>query len=647
MTPLGVTPTIAALLATALTVPGPPATYAPADKLGFGTARQAASPVWFTLGRTGLTEVFYPDLSTPATRDLKLVVDGREAADPRTEPVGRLRFRQVFRGEGWRASFTWTTDPGRAAVLADVELHADRPVTAQVVFDPNLSRDGDDDSAVDQPDALVARDASTASALVAEEGITPRGSTTGNVVQTGDLRVDGVRDRRTTLSLGFGTTPREALGTARSSLAEGFARHARRYDRGWEDHLRSLARPRSADRALYDASVLVLAATEDKRNPGAFVASPGFPWAFGFDRGIAPEFGSYALVWPRDQYQVASALLAAGDRAAADRALDFMLRVQQQPDGHLPQNTRVTGEPYWTNVQQDEQAAPMLLAHLLGRTDRSTLDGLVRAAEFMVSQPDAPFTQQERWENQSGYSPGTIAAEIAGLVCLADLLRRAGDPRAARYLAIADEWERRVEEWTVTRTGPFSAKPYYLRLTKDGEPDAGTTYNPGDNHPVEIDQRAAVDPSFLELVRLGVRPHDDPVVRDTVRVVDEQLKEGRFWHRYNGDGYGERADGGLWNIHSDGTRTYGRTWPIFAGERGEYELLAGDHRAARGRLADMATAANAGRMLPEQVWRGRGTTSATPLAWTHAQYVRLAWSIDAGAPVERPAVVACRYAGCR
>ncbi|QFZ23715.1 glycoside hydrolase family 15 protein [Saccharothrix syringae] len=633
------TPLVAVLLASALTVPGPPATYMPADKQGFGTAHQRSSPVWFTLGRTGLNEVFYPDLSTPATRDLRLVVDGRTADHAHTEPVGRLRYRQVFRGPGWRAEITYTTDPSRATVLADLRLDADRPADVRVVFDPNLSRDGDDDTAVDQPDALVARDSRSASALVATGGIEPVGATTGNVVQTGALRLDR---GRTTLAMGFGATPGEALTTARTSLAEGFQRHAHRYDRGWDDYLRGLERPRSADRALYETSLMVLAATEDKRNPGAFVASPGFPWAFGFDRGIAPEFGSYALVWPRDQYHVASAMIAAGDTAAAHRALDFMLRVQQQPDGHLPQNTRVTGEPYWTNVQQDEQAAPMLLAWLLGRTDRATLDGLARAAEFMVSQPDAPFTQQERWENQSGYSPGTIAAEIAGLVCLADLLQRAGDPRAARYLGIADGWERRVEEWTVTRTGPFSDRPYYLRLTKDGRPDAGTAYNPGDNYPTAIDQRAAVDPSFLELVRLGVRRHDDPVVRNTVRVVDDQLKRGPFWHRYNGDGYGERADGGPWNIGHG--RTYGRLWPIFAGERGEYELLAGDPAAARRRLADVASTANAGRMLPEQVWQGRGTTSATPLAWTHAQYVRLAWSIDAGAPVERPAVVACRYA---
>jgi glucoamylase len=278
----------------------------------------------------------------------------------------------------------------------------------------------------------------------------------------------------------------------------------------------------------------------------------------------------------------------------------------------------------------------------------------------MVSYPNAPFSEQERWENQSGYSPATIAAEIAGLVCLADLLTRAGDTAGAtRYLTVADQWATKVESWTVTHNGPLSPNPYYLRLTKDGNPNAGTTYNLGDNNVGEVDQRAVVDPSFLELVRLGVRPASDPIIRDTIAVVDatlgEQTPVGQLWHRFTNDGYGETATGAPWNINwPTPTRTYGRLWPIFAGERGEYELLAGNPRAAQGRLKTMAATANSGLMLPEQVWDnaappgvrpGTPSTSATPLAWTHAQYVRLAWSLAAGHPVAQPSVVACRYTG--
>jgi glucoamylase len=338
---------------------------------------------------------------------------------------------------------------------------------------------------------------------------------------------------------------------------------------------------------------------------------------------------------------------------------------QQQPDGHLPQNTTVWGKPVWTSVQLDETSDPVILAWQLRRTNAYTWRHVRRALHFILNFSTeghaAPYTQQERWENQSGYSPATIAAEIAALVCGARIADANGAHALARhYRAVADNWQRRVNGWTATTNGPYSPKPYYLRLTKDGNPDAGTTYDLGDTGPNGVDQRAVVDPSFLELVRLGVKPASGPVVRNTVAVVDKQLAvrtpNGVFWHRYNGDGYGEQRDGGPWNIgFPAGSRTtLGRVWPIFAGERGEYRLLVG--RSAAAQLAAMAKASNDSLLIPEQVWDGRPPTgqpgfpagepthSATPLAWSHAQFIRLAWSMAAGHPVEQPRVVACRYA---
>ncbi|MGI5504111.1 glycoside hydrolase family 15 protein [Lentzea sp. CA-135723] len=570
----------------------------PADKQGYGTARSAASPVWFTLGHQGLSEIFFPDLSTPATRETRLLVDGKpgraytEPADDRS-----LTFRQRLRGDGWQAEITYVTDPRRAAVLADVDLKAQRPV--RVSIDHISMKAG----------------SSVASTLPGEP----------------------VRRARGTFAVGFGE------GVAEAAVKRGFRDAAKEYAQGWHSYLDGLKRPRSADRRLYDMSVMVLAATEDKTHPGASIASPSFPWAFGFDRELAPELGPYALVWPRDLYHVSTAMIAAGDRGFAERSLDFMLQKQQQPDGHLPQNTRVDGTPVWLKVQLDQVAAPLLLAWHLGRTKKSTVDSLRRSADYLLTYPNAPFSEQERWENQDGYSPATIASAVAGLVCFADLLQRNGE-NADKYLQAADAWQKRVEGWTATRTGPYEPKPYYLRLTKDGQPDAATKYNLGDNNPTDIDQRAVVDPSFLELVRLGLKRADDPTVRNTVRVVDQQLKEQGYWHRFTQDGYGETADGRPWGINwPTATRTYGRLWPLLTGERGEYELLNGQKATAAQRLKEIAATANSGLMLPEQVWDGRGTGSATPLAWTHAQYVRLAWSLDAGRPVERPAVVATRY----
>jgi glucoamylase len=235
------------------------------------------------------------------------------------------------------------------------------------------------------------------------------------------------------------------------------------------------------------------------------------------------------------------------------------------------------------------------------------------------------------------------------------------DGKAVEYEATADEWQAQVEGWTATTTGPYSPDPYYLRLTKDGNPDDGSTYDLGDNYaPNPIDERLVVDQSFLGLVLWGVKPPDDPTVVNSLAVGDEVLRadtpHGPIWHRFTFDGYGETREGGDWDLFpTPANQTLGRAWPLLAGERGEYELLAGGD--ARPRLQTIGETANDGLMLPEQVWDGRpptgepgfeageGTRSATPLAWTHAQFIRLAWSIDAGTPIERPSIVACRYAG--
>ena len=234
-------------------------------------------------------------------------------------------------------------------------------------------------------------------------------------------------------------------------------------------------------------------------------------------------------------------------------------------------------------------------------------------------------------------------------MCAADIARRNGaEADAVRYERVADRWAGAVERWTATSTGPYSDDPYYLRLTTDRRPDHDSRSEAGSRR---VDQRKVVDPSFLELVRLGVKRFDDPVILNTLSVIDQRLRgttpNGAFWRRFSFDDYGERADGGSWGTRGS---TFGRLWPVLAGERGEYELLAG--RPADASLKAMADAGNGGGMIPEQVWDGRpptrspageGTSSATPLAWSHAQLVRLAWSIDGGAPVEQPSIVACRY----
>src|SRR5215217_1370428 len=683
--------------------PGDPAVWTPADKDGFGTSKTATSKVWYTLNNGELTEVYYPNLGTPSVRDLPFIVsDGKTFADLETEATTQhvqlvdnraLEYRQIDTDKDgkYRITKTYVTDPDRSTVLVDVtfESLSGKPYQLYALYDPALNNDGIDDSATSQDGQLLASDGKVASALVAAPGFGQvssgylgksdgwtdlkgdykmdwnyRSASSGNVVQTARTSVNGLLgNQHLTLSLGFGGDKVAALGEAQGSLTNAFQNVETAYQTGWHDYLGSLkAAPASVgssgslEHTTYDVSAMTLAAHEDKTYRGAYIASPTMPWVWG--TGLENPSGAYHLVWSRDLYEIATALIEDGDRAGAERALTYLFERQQRPDGSFPQNSTVDGKEHWTNTQLDEVADPIVLAWQLRRNDANTWSHVKNAADYIVA--NGPSTPQERWENQSGWSPATIAAEIAGLVCAAQIARANGDAAsAAHYEATADNWQQKVESWTATTNGPYSPKPYYLRLTKDAQPNNGTTYSIGDGGPSAADQRAIVDPSFLELVRLGVKRANDPTILNTIKVVDDQLgvstPNGTFWHRFNFDGYGETRDGGPWDVTKPDTfQTIGRIWPIFAGERGEYELTAG-MPGARGRLASMALAGNQGHMIPEQVWdenppsgqpgfpRGEGTLSATPLAWSHAQFVRLAWSIDAGAPVEQPSVVACRY----
>ncbi len=681
--------------------PGAPALWTPGDKDGFGTSTTLTSTVWHTLGGGELTEVYYPDLGTPAVRDLQFAVsDGKSWVDREREDTRHaltltdrrsLSYRQVNTDPDgrYRLTKTYTTDPSRSVLLIRVHFESltNKPLRLYALYDPSLSGNGDDDSGSTAGTALIASDAKAASALVAAPAFTKTsngylGSSdgwsdlraddtmdwnyasapAGNVVQTGRLELTGkAGSRDATLALGFGTSSPAARSAANASLASGYETAERAYRSGWHGYLSDRSRPRSVagHEQLYDVSLMVLAASEDKTYRGAGIASPTMAWVWG---QLAGYNGPYHLVWSRDLYQVATAQLAAGDRAAAGRALDYLWTRQQQPDGCLPQNSNLDGTPHWGGLQLDEVADPILLASQLGRTDAETWSHVKRAAECILAKGP---TTQERWENANGYSPASIGAEIAGLVCAARIAQAngAGD-LAARYRSVADDWRAQLDHWTVTTNGPLSSSPYFLRLSVDGDANAGTTYTIADGGPT-VDQRTVVDTSFLELVRLGVLRADDPDVLSTLPVVDRELgvdtPSGQFWHRFNHDGYGETPDGRPFGTN-DGI---GRLWPIFAGERGEYELAAGQlggnlaaaRAAATTRLDAIANTANDGLMLPEQVWDdnapagtggrapGTGTGSATPLGWTHAQFVRLAWSIDAGRPVERPSVVSCRYDG--
>ncbi len=664
--------------------PGSIPTWTAASKDGLGTSTTTDSTVWFTLQGGVLTEVYYPRLDNADVRTLEFAVsDGKRVWLESTDmehSIERvhddsLEYRQSSRDAAgtFKIAKTYATDPHRDTLLIDVTFTADPKYSLYVLFDPALNNTGAGDTGYSSDGALVAVKNGTAVALASSTGLKNTSSgfagssdgytdlllhhelawryeraDNGNVVQA--AKVDG---GHFTLALGFGHSPNDAVDAAKASLERGFAATSDEYNRGWSAYAQTLRKARPPYENEFQLAAMVLKAHEDKTYRGAMIASMSIPWGFALS-SQKPDVGGYHLIWARDLYEVATAMMAAGDRAAAERALDYLFNVQQKSDGSFPQNSWLDGRPYWTKLQMDEVAYPLVLAWQLGRMDAATWQKHVRpAAEFIVSR--GPATEEERWEEVSGYSPSTIAAEIAGLVCASEIAKhnRANDD-AARYLSKADEWASNLEKMLVTHKGhlggPLAAQGYYFRIGDSLNPDDGfqlDVRNGGGVH----DQADVVDAGFLELVRLGIRPANDPAIERSVEVVDQNIRiqtpNGPSFRRYSSDGYGETFFGGPWLGQG-----VGRLWPIFTGERGEYEVARG--RDASVYLNAMLHFANDGGMIPEQVWDraepttsrfvfGEGTGSATPLAWSMAQFIRLVVCVEDNRVVEQPSVVATHF----
>jgi glucoamylase len=661
--------------------PGSMPTWTSGAKEAVGTAVTTESKVWFTLEDGIMTEAYYPRLDTADVRTLEFAVsDGRrvwlESTDMRHSieqtDEDALAFRQTNRDPNgqFQIAKTYVTDPRHDTLMIDVAFSGSPKYALYVLYDPSLKNSGYGDTGYLQGDALVAQKSDIASAMIgsanfemassgfagASDGYTDlllhhklewsyARAEKGNVIQ-----VAKIGEKHFVLALGFGTTPSGAIAAAQGSLERGFSRVSAEYAKGWHEYVEGLRRETGPYAHEFRLAAMVLKAHEDKTYRGAMIASMSIPWGNAVEAD-KPTVGGYHLVWARDLYEVATALLAAGDRPAAERALKYLFTVQQKPDGSFPQNSWLDGKPYWTALQMDEVAYPMILAWQLGQTDRDTwIHHLRPAAEFVVAH--GPATEEERWEEVPGYSPSTIAAEIAGLICAADIAGKNGAEEDARhYLQTADDWNAHLEGWLVTSTGHLGGADdpgaYYMRIDNNTDPNDGYKLDVRNGGGV-WDERDVADAGFLELVRLGVRPANDPTIERSVKIVDATIRvetpNGPSFHRYSHDGYGETFFGGPWLGQG-----IGRLWPIFTGERGEYEVALGQDPTSY--LQAMLHFANQGGMIPEQVWDraepasatlvfGEGTGSATPLAWSMAQFIRLVVCAQEKKIVEQPSIVA-------
>jgi glucan 1,4-alpha-glucosidase len=652
-----------------------------------------------------------------------------DTIERRVEPVDddALRYRHVFsedgnsRGHAWRLTVEYATDPEHDALVADVNFTAkgDREYQVFAVGDAALANTGTRDRGLrvgetgnynllvrdpsaytgDVDDPLLADENgdgySVAMALAAADrfewatvGVAgsdammelfageelPDSRTSvddENVVLVG--RLGSGSSVTGTLAVGFArrANTAAALGEANGALERGFGTVKKAYADTWRSALSETTVPDAVDGGLatqYRTALMSLIAVEDKTYHGASIASPSVPWGGAVTADEAKGYG-YNFVWSRDLYQVFSVFMETGFEHIAREQLEYIYDHQQDGGGFIPQNTYVNGTTRWGGEQMDNISFPAVMAYQLWESGVDFGDAgyeyehVRRSADYVAR--NGPATAQERWEEEAGYSPSSIAAEIAGLACAGKLAIETGETGDALvWLALADHWTNCVEAWTATDTGTdrHEETPYYIRVSRDGDPDAGHLRTLANDGPT-LDERDIIDAGFLDLVRLGIKPPDDPVMRNSLREVDSTIRvdanSTAGFYRYNGDGYGERATGdpgAPWSVEYSGK---GRLWPLLTGERAEYELLAEEPGGQGGLdpadcLETISEFANSGRMIAEQVWDrehgteynwtfGEGTGSATPLAWSMAQYVRLAHGIDAGEPVETPAFVKRRY----
>jgi glucoamylase len=686
--------------------PGIEPRWTSSAKEGVGTAYHTSCRLWFTLSHGIVNEIYYPHVDQPNTRDFQfLISDGEtfcheEKRDlthtidyperdclfyrlTNVEPRGRYRLvKYVF------------ADPHRSVLLVHTKLEVfDQSLRGRLslyaLLAPHLAGCGAGNSGcyseIGDNKLLHAQRQTTHLLMACSNGFSRRSvgyvgfsdgwqdlmhnfkmdwefqsAENGNIALTAEVKLRD--DDEFTIALAFGRSYQSAATKLFQSLAEPFELKREAYIRQWQraviDPEFDFSSDTTDDGGMYRLSRCVLLAHEDKVFQGAIVASLSIPW--GETKGDQ-DLGGYHLVWTRDLVHSATALLATGQIGTPLRALIWLAAIQR-PDGSFPQNSWIDGTAYWSGLQLDQVAFPILLAWRLHKQDALDLFTpramIVRAAARLIAQ--GPVTAQDRWEENAGYSPSTLAVVIAALVCTAEWAKEFGKPEVGDFiLSYADWLAAHVEQWTVTTEGELveGFPRHYIRINPtdpnapDPHADPNKTIiqlaNGGGIHPA----RNIVGGDFLHLVRFGIRDPNDPVVRDSIEVIDHvlkhDLKQGPGWRRYNHDGYGQKDDGSAF----DGTGV-GRCWPILTGERGHYELAAG--RDPKLFITSMEDFANEGGMLTEQVWdgpdllharmkRGCPTGAAMPLCWSHAEYVALVRSRRDGVCYDRVEPAFQRY----
>ncbi|MGH8137987.1 MAG: glycoside hydrolase family 15 protein [Steroidobacteraceae bacterium] len=659
--------------------PGIAPTWCSSDK-DFVTTALGASRVWVTVGHGIVNEIYWPSTGEPQVRDFSFYLVGA---------TGWIDLKRVQRyrlatpgpylplltithyGADYQLTLEILPDPRRDVLLVRFDIEG--PYRLVVILAPHLGSSGRDNCAWVRDCIGYAQRGDTAVCLAASSPLSHlscgyvgicdgwqdlhrHGSLTYDFTRAdaGTVALSGeAQGRSGVLAVGFSESARGAHTLVRTALAMGFDALRAEFLGAWQAWGAQLQLPRPND-VLGDAGLLsaaVLKIHEDRSYPGAVVASLSVPWG-----NSTETLGGYHLVWPRDATLTAFALLAANQLNDARHILAHLVATQA-PDGRWPQNYFPSGTPFWTGMQLDETAFPVLLAAKLRELGDEDLPGTAQmihaAVGFIVR--TGPASEQDRWEENPGVSPFTLAVAISALVAAAPWLTDAERDYAD---SLADDWNERLEGWCYVQDTALARElgvaGYYVRiasLEKSGELSAQVSLCNRDGEVVLASALISMDFSYL--VRLGLRSAKDARVLDTITVVDRilcvQTPSGGIYHRYNEDGYGEHPDGRAF----DGCGV-GRAWPLLVGERGHLAMQAGEDPLPY--LQTIWNCASPGGLLPEQVWDsapiaqlelspGRPSGSAMPLLWAHAEFLKLLIARERGRPIELLQSVEQRYGG--
>ena len=682
--------------------PGVNPNWSMSSKDGVGTANSIGNRLWFTISKGIINEIYYPRIDQANIKDMQFLISREtdlfeEEKNHCTHQISTIKpgvpaynITNRSKSSFYEINKTVLTDPRREVLLQKVEF---KPLKGAlnnyhlyVILTPHIKNCGFGNNGwigdyKGIPMLFAQRDDISLAVACSIpffnmscgyvgfsdgwQDISKNKRLTkcysrvlyGNIALTGEIDLS-ISSGVFIIVLAFGNNAAEAGQLARTTLIKNFDQMLSEYKISWEKfqnkclNLRSLG---GKDIDIYRISTAVLKTHMDKRFSDGIIASLSIPW--GASKGDN-DLGGYHLIWPRDLVETAGGLLAAGDYSSARQILLYLMSTQEA-DGHWPQNMWLDGTSYWQGIQMDETAFPILLANALKQNnelnDLNVWSMVKQAASFLVC--NGPVSQEDRWEEDAGYSPFTLAVEITALIAAAEFAQEAEEYQIAKFLIeTADMWNSNIEKWTYIKNTKISRKlnieGYYVRIGPKNIADAASPINgyvPIKNRPPNQDKALfeyIVSPDALALVRFGLRSADDPRIVNTVKVIDSLLKSetktGPVWHRYNQDGYGEHENGDPF----DGTGV-GRGWPLLVGERAHYEIAKGNISEAKFLCKVMERQTGPGGLIPEQIWdaedipekdllNGHPTGSAMPLVWAHAEYIKLLHSIHKESVFDMP-----------